>query len=214
MRSTQVVQLFHHHPSGRVLTFSFSKFIFFYLRLNWSLSLTTAFCETKCSLSKLNIKAESIIQKAFRKKELDMHVIIEVQQKNFPSQSMRWQIQKGTYRLKLQRTWSLFELIISQIFANKIFPTKRLCWWNESCGFYVNIMGAIKQIQWSALIRISSSMSRCFTSLNYLGIIWENSQANWRLCLYLSCNPPSEGESFHPFGIVTNYTGRLMFLQK
>ena len=101
---------------------------------------------------------------------------------------MRWQIQKGTYRLKLQRTWSLFELIISQIFANKIFPTKRLCWWNESCGFYVNIMGAIKQIQWSALIRISSSMSRCFTSLNYLCIIWENSQANWRLCLYLSCN--------------------------
>lgn len=123
-------------------------------------------------------------------------------------------IQKGTYRLKLQRTWSLFELIISQIFANKIFPTKRLCWWNESCGFYVNIIGAIKQIQWSALIRISSSMSRCFTSLNYLCIIWENSQANWRLCLYLSCNPPSEGESFHPFGIVTNYTGRLMFLHK
>ena len=125
---------------------------------------------------------------------------------------MRWQIQKGTYRLKLQRTWSLFELINSQIFANKIFPTKRLCWWNESCGFYVNIMGAIKQIQWSALIRISSSMSRCFTSLNYLCIIWENSRANWRLCLYLSCNPPSEGESFHPFGIITNYTGR-MFLQ-
>ena len=84
MRSTKVVQLFHHHPSGRVLTFSFSKFIFFYLRLNSSLSLTTAFCETKCSLSKLNIKAESIIQKAFRKKELDMHVIIVVQQKKLP----------------------------------------------------------------------------------------------------------------------------------
>lgn len=140
-------------PQWQSTDLFFSKVIF-HLRLNWSLSLTTAFCETKCSLSKLNLKAESIIQKAFRKK-LDMHVIIEVQQKKLPFTESADKYKKYLYRLKLQRTWSLFELTISQIFANKIFPKERLRWWNERC---VNIMGAIKQIQWSALIRISSSI--------------------------------------------------------